>query len=65
MVLDESGVGMRVVLDESGVGMKVVLDELVFYQEAVLIAVKNRDEGLEALAQGEKSLEELPVQQRR
>ena len=31
MVLDESGIGMKVVLDESGIGMKVVLDELVFY----------------------------------
>ena len=33
-------------------------------EEAVLFAVKNRDESLEALAQGEKRLEELQSQQR-
>ena len=33
-------------------------------EEAVLLAVKNRDESLEALAQGEKRLEELQSQQR-
>ena len=33
-------------------------------EEAVQIAVKNRDESLEALAQGEQRLEELQMQQR-
>ena len=37
---------------------------LIAAEEAVQIAVKNRDESLEALAQGEKRLEELQIQQR-
>ena len=37
MVLDESGIGMKVVLDEIFTfGMKVLLDELVFYRAEVM-----------------------------
>ena len=39
-------------------------EEIAAVEEAVLFAVKNRDESLEALAQGEKRLEELQSQQR-
>ena len=36
MVLDESGIGMKVVLDQSGIGMKVVLDQSGLWMKVVL-----------------------------